>query len=73
LAIHHRRGEIGIGESIVIESIIGSTFTGRVTAETSFGPYPSIIPEVEGQAFITGRNELWIDPADPLKHGFILR
>lgn len=73
LAIHYQRGEIGIGQSIVIESIIGSTFSGRVDSEMSFGPYPAIIPEVEGQAFLTGRNEMWIDPADPLRHGFILR
>ena len=73
LAIHHRRGEIKKDESITIESIIGSTFTGKVVEETSFGPYPAIIPEVEGDAYIVGRNELWINPNDPIKDGFILR
>ena len=73
LAIHHRRGEIGVNQRIVIESIIGSTFVGRVVAPLSFGPYAAVIPEVEGRAFITGRNELLIDPGDPLRHGFILR
>lgn len=73
LAIHHRRGEIKVNEPIVIESIIGSKFTGKVIEETTFGPYPAIIPEVEGQAYITGKNELWIDPNDPLRDGFMLR
>ena len=73
LAIHHRRGEIKKGEAIMIESIIGSKFTGKVLEETTFGPYPAIIPEVEGAAFIVGRNEMWINPNDPLKDGFILR
>jgi proline racemase len=73
LAIHHRRGEIKTNQSIVIESIIGSKFTGKVVRETTFGIYPAIIPEVEGQAHIIGRNELWINPSDPLKDGFILR
>jgi len=73
LAIHHRRGEIQKNRPIVIESIIGSKFTGKVIEETTFGPYPAIIPEVEGDAFIIGRNELWINPNDPLKDGFILR
>ena len=73
LAIHHRRGEIKINESIIIESIIGSKFAGKVIQETTFGPYSAIIPEVEGQAHIIGRNELWINPSDPLKDGFILR
>jgi len=73
LAIHHRRGEIRMNEPIVIESIIGTKFTGKVVEETTFGPYPAIIPEVQGEAHIIGRNELWINPNDPLKDGFILR
>ena len=73
LAIHHRRGEIQMNQPIVIESIIGSTFTGKVVEETAFGPYPAIIPEVQGEAHIVGRNELWINPNDPLRDGFILR
>ncbi len=73
LAIHHARGEIGVDERIVIESIIGSRFTGRIVETTTFGPYPAIIPEVEGSAHITGRHEFLIDPADPLREGFILR
>jgi len=73
LAIHHARGEIGIGDTITIESIIRSRFTGRVIQATRFGPYDAVIPEVEGSARITGRHGFTIDPDDPLKHGFILR
>ena len=73
LALHHTRGEIDIDQPLVIESIIGSKFTGRVVKQTPFGPHKAIIPEVEGRAFITGRNEFVIDPDDPLKDGFILR
>ena len=73
LAIHYRRGEIQKNQPILIESIIGSKFTGRVIEETTFGPYAAVIPEVEGEAHIVGRNELWINPNDPLKDGFMLR
>jgi trans-L-3-hydroxyproline dehydratase len=73
LAIHYAKGEIKPGEHIKIESIIGSHFTGRVIEETIFGRYQGIIPEVEGTAHIVGRNEFFIDPDDPLKHGFLLR
>jgi trans-L-3-hydroxyproline dehydratase len=73
LAIHHARGEIGIDQPIVIESILGTCFAGRVTADASFGPYPAVIPEVSGTAHITGRHTFVIDPADPLKQGFMLR
>jgi proline racemase len=73
LAIHYARGELDLGQAITIESIIGSRFSGRVVETTTFGPHPAIIPEVEGRAYITGRHEFLIDPADPLAQGFILR
>ena len=73
LAIHHVRSEIDLNESIIIESIIGSRFTGRVVQTTTYGPHHAIIPEVEGTAHITGRHEFLIDPSDPLREGFILR
>ncbi len=64
LAIHYARGEVSVGERIVIESILGTTFSGQVVEETTFGPHSAVIPEVEGAAFITGRCEFWIDPED---------
>ncbi len=73
LAIHYAKGEIQQDEPIEIESIIGSTFIGRVLEETQFGGYDAVIPAVEGKAYITGRHEFLIDPEDPLKEGFLLR
>ena len=73
LAILHRRGEIKRDQSVVVESILGSKFIGKVVEEMSFGPHAAIIPEVAGRAHIIGRNELWINPNDPLTYGFILR
>ncbi|MAO87146.1 MAG: proline racemase, partial [Candidatus Marinimicrobia bacterium] len=72
-AILHEKGEIEVGESIIIESIIGSIFSVKVVATTTFGGYNAVIPEVSGNAYITGKNTFWIDPKDPLKDGFILR
>jgi len=73
LAIHHARGEVEVDEPIVIESILGSRFTGRVVRSTTFGPYPAVVPEVEGSAFITGRHEFFLDPRDEIGKGFLLR
>jgi len=73
MAIHHARGEIEINQKMVIESIIGSQFTGSVNATTTFGSYQAVIPEVEGAAYITGKHEFLLDPDDALRHGFILR
>jgi trans-L-3-hydroxyproline dehydratase len=73
LAIHYARGDVGLNERIVVESIIGSRFSGRIVQTTAFGRHPAVIPEIEGTAHITGRQEFLIDPADPLRNGFILR
>jgi trans-L-3-hydroxyproline dehydratase len=72
-AILHAKGEIKVGESIIIESIIGSIFSVKVVATTTFGHYDAVIPEVSGNAYITGKNTFWINPEDPLKNGFVLR
>ncbi|MFA5803620.1 MAG: proline racemase family protein [Melioribacteraceae bacterium] len=73
MALHFAKGEIKIDQSMVIESIIGTKFTGKVLSTTKFGNYDAVIPQVEGDAFIIGKNTFYINPEDPLKHGFILR
>lgn len=73
LAIHHARGDLALNQRIVIESLIGTSFSGRVVETTDVKGYPAIIPEVTGTASITGINRLLIDPDDPLKDGFIFR
>jgi len=73
VALEHAKGSLAVGESFVIESLIGTRFTGRVVRETTFGEYAAVIPEVEGSAYITGRHEFLIAPDDPLNDGFVLR
>jgi len=72
-AIHVGRGEIGLGESITIESILGTCFEVRALETVAFGPYAAVVPEVTGSASIVGRNEFYFDPDDPLKDGFVFR
>lgn len=73
LAIHHARGEVEEGEEIVVESILGTRFTGRVVGLAKVGTYSAVLPEITGRAYVTGRNEILIDPMDPLSGGFLLR
>ncbi|MCB2214963.1 proline racemase family protein [Desulfofustis glycolicus] len=73
MAIHHAKGELKIGQKMTIESLLGSVFTGSVVETTTFGPYEAVIPQVEGQAWISGTAKFYIDPNDPFKEGFILR
>ena len=73
VALEHAKGRLSVGEPFVVESLIGTRFTGRVVRETTFGEYAAVAPEVEGSAYITGRHEFLISADDPLRDGFILR
>ncbi len=70
LAHLHAKGRLKVGEAFVHESYICSRFIGRVEAETEIAGQRAIIPSVEGSAYATGRNEIWIDDDEPFPHGF---
>ncbi len=73
MATLYAKGELGIGELFVYESIINTRFKGRVLEETMVGEFKAIIPEITGSAFITGFNHFVIDEEDPVKYGFVLK
>lgn len=66
------KGQLELGQEFIHESIIGTTFTGRLLQETKVGGYPAVIPQITGRAFITAFQQFVIDPEDPLRDGFIL-
>ncbi len=72
-AIHHARGELPLGERLMIESLIGTRFTVRCLEETRVGDLPAVIPEVTGSASITGEHTFHLDGRDPLPDGFMIR
>ncbi len=63
-------GRLREGEVFVHESIIGSTFNGRIEGRTRVGDRDAIIPSIEGWARVTGFNTIVIDERDPFAHGF---
>ena len=71
-ALHHAKGELLPHQPLIIESILGTTMTVEITAETEFGKYNAVIPRISGEAFYTGKHTFWIDPDDPLKEGFMI-
>jgi trans-L-3-hydroxyproline dehydratase len=73
IAIHRKRGEIDYGQTMKIESITDSVFTGTIVDEVEYGFYDAVIPEVSGTAYITGQHSFIMDPDDPLQEGFFLR
>ena len=70
MAALYSKGEMGLGDELVHESIIGTRFRGRIAGLTRVGGVEAIIPEVSGRAYITAISHIIIEPDDPLKHGF---
>jgi len=63
-------GRLQAGQPFVHESIIGSRFIGRVQQTVDLKGISAIIPSIEGSAYATGFNTLWIDPEHPFPTGF---
>lgn len=72
LAVLAARDSITDQTPVVMESILGTTFTGRIVDRLNFHGFAAILPEIEGQAFLTGKHEFVIEGEDPLKDGFKL-
>ncbi|MBD3677435.1 MAG: proline racemase family protein [Rhodobacteraceae bacterium] len=70
LAVMRARGQIGLGETFVSRSVIGSEFRCRVLKDLSIGDRPAILPEVSGRAWITGTHQHMLDPGDPWPRGY---
>jgi trans-L-3-hydroxyproline dehydratase len=72
MAVLDEMGLFADDSSFVHESIIGTTFTGRIVDRQQVGDRAAIVPEIEGSAWITGEHTFLIDGDDPLKAGFRL-
>ena len=70
MATLHARGRLAIGEDFRHEGILGTVFTGRILEETVIGSRPAVVPQITGQAWITGLAEYVVDPTDPFPDGF---
>jgi proline racemase len=68
MAALHARGLMRVGDSMTHASPIGSTFDGRIVAETADG----IVPAIRGSGFVTGRFELYVDERDPFPEGYLV-
>jgi len=72
MATLYAKGELGLGETYITESVIGTLFYGKLVREVKVGDLKAVIPEVTGRAFITGMHSFVIDEDDPFKYGFKL-
>jgi proline racemase len=72
MAVLHARGAMHVGDAMTHASPIGSTFDGRIVAETTVGDRVAIVPAIRGSAWITGITQVFVDPDDPFPEGYLL-
>ena len=72
LAVLHARGEMRVGDHFIGRSIIGSRFDCRILEETEIAGRAAIVPSIRGRAWITGTQQLMLDPDDPWPLGYRL-
>jgi proline racemase len=72
MAVLSEMGLLPDDTPFVHESIVGTTFRGRVLERRQVGDRPAIVPEIEGSAWVTGEHTFLIDGDDPLRAGFRL-
>jgi proline racemase len=70
LAVLDAMGVVDETHPFVHESIIGTTFSARVVERVKVGDYEAIVPELSGEAWITGEHTFVVQPGDPLGDGF---
>ncbi len=70
MATLYAKGKLGLNEDFVHESVLGTTFTGRLLEEVQVGPYKAVVPTISGRAWITGFASYVVDSEDPFPEGF---
>ncbi|MFA0888083.1 MAG: proline racemase family protein [Synergistales bacterium] len=72
MALLYGRGQMKPSEELDNGSIIGTRFRGTIDETVTVGGIKGIIPRIAGSAWITGFNQLVLDPTDPLSEGFLV-
>ncbi|MCY3834135.1 MAG: proline racemase family protein [Chloroflexi bacterium] len=72
MAVLHARGLLAPGDRYVARSIIGSRFDCHIAQVASVGGRQAVIPRIRGRAWITGMQQLMLDPDDPWPQGYRL-
>src|SRR3954467_1413233 len=62
MATLYAKGELALGEPFRHEGVLGTVFTGALLEDATVGPYPAVVPQLSGTAWITGFAQYVVDP-----------
>jgi proline racemase len=64
------KGAARLGDELLFEGLMGTTFAAKVMESRTEAGLPVIVPQVRGRAFLTGFYQLVLDHDDPFPEGF---
>ncbi len=70
IALLYSRGEIGLNEAKRFEGPLGTCFTGEAVRSEVRNGITYVTPRITGNAYITGYNQIVLDPNDPIPNGY---
>lgn len=72
LAVLNAQGKLAVGEQFVNQSILDTVYRARILETCDVAGHPAVVAEVTGSAWLTGKLEVWVEPDDPLRDGFLI-
>jgi proline racemase len=72
LAVMHAKGELPVGQTLEVRSVIDSSFHAETVGTTMVGDRAAIVPRISGRAWIFSVDQLGLDPSDPYPLGYTL-
>ncbi len=72
MAVLHAKGKLPLNRDFRHEGPLGTIFTGRLLRETSVGSHSAVVPQLAGQAWITGFAQYVVDATDPFPNGYTM-
>lgn len=70
MAIEHFKHDLPLKKPFSVESITGGKYVGFAESTLKFGDHPAVVPQISGQAFITGEHRFILEEGDVLGKGF---
>ncbi len=70
MAVLRARGDMAVGDRLIMRSVIGSEFVGTIEDDTTVAGIPAIVPLISGRAWRTGHFSYLVDPTDPWPLGY---
>ncbi len=72
MAARFARGEMAVGDKLVHQGLLGTTFVGGIRGTTQVGPHEAILPTIRGRGWIIAYNQYVLSEDDPFPEGYTL-